>query len=69
LNPLVERTCFSQVDEPMFLIGGGKPFAMKLSLKPQLTVTFDLTIEVRKRRTSLISYWSNHNRQTPRGPQ
>jgi hypothetical protein len=40
-----ENSTTGYVDEPMFLIGGGKPFAMKLSLKPQLAVTFDMTIE------------------------
>jgi hypothetical protein len=40
-----ENSTTGYVDEPMFLIGGGKPFAMKLSLKPRLAVTFDMTIE------------------------
>ena len=40
-----ENSTTGYVDEPMFLIGGGKPFAMKLALKPRLAVTFDMTIE------------------------
>lgn len=40
-----ENSTTGYVDEPMFLIGGGKPFAMKLALKPHLTVIFDMTIE------------------------
>ena len=40
-----ENATTGGVDEPMFLVGGGQPFAMKLTLRPRLAVAFDMTIE------------------------
>eukprot|EP01052_Picozoa_sp_SAG31_P017816 SAG31_NODE_1235_length_9198_cov_5.065282_6_plen_446_part_00 len=39
-----ENVTTGYVDEPMFLIGGGRAFAMKLTLAPELAVAFELSI-------------------------
>jgi hypothetical protein len=40
-----ENSTVGGSDEPMFLIGGGSAFAMKISLRPKLAVAFEMALD------------------------